>query len=288
MQIMHFTPPQIAKYFTVNESTIKRWIHSGKLPAGKTLGGHYRVSKTQMSSFLSKYSEHVSSSYVLKRLLEQKEKIDQNCVEYYQNLFKNEPDKALGILRLLYIKGHSIAKIFDEVIIPTLKKMGTEWRDKNLEINMEHRMSLQISQHISELGNFIQEIKKKKKSVAILSCTPRNNHVLPLLMGDVVFKKYGLEREVLGINISLDELKKAINRNKDIKLIYISNTYSRVDNREYLRKLITLAKKHKIKLVLSGQGWSKAELSIADKNSIKHFLSLTEFEDHLTTLLYKK
>ena len=288
MQIMHFTPPQIDKYFTVNESTIKRWIHSGKLPADKTLGGHYRVSKTQMSSFLSKYSEHVSSSYVLKRLLEQKENTNRGWVEYYQNLFKNEADKASIVLSLLYMQGHSIAKIFDEIIIATLKHMGTEWREKNLEINMEHRMSLQVSQHISELGNFLKEIKKKKKPVAILSCTPGNNHVLPLLMGDVVLKKYGFKREVLGINISLDELKKAIKRNKDSKFICISNTYSRVDNKDYLKKLISLSKEHKINLVLSGLGWSRAEFSIADKNLVKHFSSLVEFEDYLITLLYKK
>ncbi len=288
MQIMHFTPPQIARYFTVNESTIKRWIHSGKLPAGKTPGGHYRVSKTQMSSFISKYREHVSSSYVLKRLLEQKENTNQDWAEYYQNLFKNEADKAFSVLSLLYMQGHSIAKIFDEIIIPTLKHMGTEWREKILEINMEHRMSLQISQHIIGLGNFLQEIKKKKSPIAILSCTPGNNHLLPLLMGDVVLKKYGFKREILGINISLEELKKAIKRSKDIKLVCISNTYSRVDNKDYLKKLITLLNRHKISLVLSGQGWSKAELSFADKNSIKHILSLAEFEDYLITLLYKK
>lgn len=287
MQIMHFTPPQIAKYFTVNESTIKRWIHSGKLPAGRTLGGHYRVSKTQMNSFLSKYSEHVSSSYVLKRLLEQKQNTNQGWIEYYQNLYKNDAEKALSILRLFYIQGHSIVKIFDEIIIPTLKFMGTEWRDGKLEINMEHRMSFQVSQHISELGNFIQETKKKNFPKAILSCTPGNNHFLPILMGDVVLKKHGFKREVLGINISLDELKKAINRNEDTKLICISNTYSKVDNKGYLKKIITLSKKHRINLVLSGQGWSKAELDIADKNSVKHILSLVDFEDYLITLLYK-
>jgi methanogenic corrinoid protein MtbC1 len=234
-----------------------------------------------MNSFLSKYSEHVSSSYVLKRLLEQKQNKNQSRVEYYQNLFQNEADKAFSVLSLLYMQGHSLSRLFDQIIVPTLEHIGVEWRDGKLEINMEHRMSFQISQHISEIGNFLQETKKKKQPVAILSCTPGNNHFLPILMGDVILKKHGFKREVLGINISLDELKKALNRNKDTKLICISNTYSRVDNRDYLRKLITLSKKNKINLILSGQGWSRAELDIADKNKVAHILSLVDFEDYI-------
>ncbi len=278
---MHFTPPQIAKYFTVHESTIKRWIQSGKLPADQTVGGHYRVSKTQMNGFLSKYHEHVSSSYVLKRLLEQKQHTTERWREYYQHLHNNDNIKAIGMLRLLYIQGYSLGEIFDTILNPTLEHIGREWQRDRLEIHMEHRMSFQVSQHLSELGNFIQETKKLKSREVVLACAPGNNHILPMFMGDIIFKKYGFKREVLGINISLKELQKVIQKDKHIKLLFISNTYSALDNMTYLKKLITLTKKRKINLILSGRGWSRAELAIADKNSVKRILSLVEFENYV-------
>jgi excisionase family DNA binding protein len=284
MQIMHFTPPQIAKYFAVNESTIKRWILSGKLQADSTPGGHYRVSKEQMNEFLSSHKKY-TSSYVLNRLLKQKETEKLNWKEYYDSIYKNNTYKAISILRTLYLSGQSLAQIFDQVIIPSLGHIGVEWMEGRLEINMEHRMSFVVSQHIGVLADFIPENKKKKLPEAILACVPGNTHILPMFMGDAILKQYNFKREVLGINISIDELERAIKRKKDTKLVCISKTYSPIDSQVYLKKLLHLSKEKKFKLVFSGQGWTRAELAILKKNLAQQVTTLIGFENYLKTLI---
>lgn len=37
------TPGQVAKRLQVDDSTVRRWIHEGRLRAHKTLGGHWRI-----------------------------------------------------------------------------------------------------------------------------------------------------------------------------------------------------------------------------------------------------
>ncbi len=285
MQIMHFTPPQIAKYFTVNESTIKRWILSGKLKADSTPGGHYRVSQIQMSKFLSNYVEHAPSSYVLSRLLKQKETEKLDWKEYYESIHKNNTNKAVGILRNLYLSGQSLAHIFDKVVVPTLRNIGTEWMDGRLEVSMEHRMSFMVSQHISILADFIPDNKKKNLPEVILACVTGNTHILPMFMGDAILRQYNFKREVLGINISINELEKTINRNKNTKLVCISKTYSPVDSQVYLKKLIRMSKDKKFELVLSGEGWTRAELSIIKKHLLKQINTLVGFEEYLKNLV---
>jgi excisionase family DNA binding protein len=46
----------IAKHCGVSNTTVLRWINSGQLPAFKLPGGHFRVERSDFSSFLSKYN----------------------------------------------------------------------------------------------------------------------------------------------------------------------------------------------------------------------------------------
>jgi excisionase family DNA binding protein len=282
---MHFTPPQIAKYFDVNESTIKRWILSGKLKADETPGGHYRVSKEQMQGFLAKHDKYASSSYVLSRLLKQKKNENLDWRVYYDSLYTNNLKKSISILRVLYLSGHSLANIFDKIIIPTLKNIGIEWTQGRLEINMEHRMSFLVAQHLSILADFSPELSKKNFPGAILACVPGNTHILPMFMGDALLRQYNFKREVLGINIAAEEIEKALSRSNNIKLVCIAKTYSPVDSKEYLKKIISLAKEHKIFLVITGLGWNAKELAIAKKEKIILITSLVDFENYLKTLV---
>ena len=46
----------IAKRCGVSNTTVLRWISTGRLPAFRLPGGHYRVSSQDFSDFLARYS----------------------------------------------------------------------------------------------------------------------------------------------------------------------------------------------------------------------------------------
>lgn len=50
-----YTTGEIAGFCHVTINAVKKWIASGKLPAFRTPGGHYRVNKDNFMSFLEKY-----------------------------------------------------------------------------------------------------------------------------------------------------------------------------------------------------------------------------------------
>lgn len=45
----------IAKHCGVSNTTVLRWIGAGRLPAFRLPGGHYRIGREDLSSFLSEY-----------------------------------------------------------------------------------------------------------------------------------------------------------------------------------------------------------------------------------------
>ncbi len=49
------TVGKIGDYCQVNRATVRRWIKSGKLPAIRLPGGHYRVSTADFRNFLKRY-----------------------------------------------------------------------------------------------------------------------------------------------------------------------------------------------------------------------------------------
>jgi len=46
----------IAKRCGVSNTTVLRWIGTGRLPAFRLPGGHYRIESNDFSEFLTKYS----------------------------------------------------------------------------------------------------------------------------------------------------------------------------------------------------------------------------------------
>ena len=52
---VYFSSNDLAKIFSVNESTIKRWADSGKLRCLRTVGNHRRFPLELVSEFVARY-----------------------------------------------------------------------------------------------------------------------------------------------------------------------------------------------------------------------------------------
>jgi excisionase family DNA binding protein len=46
------TPSEVAALFRVNPKTVTRWARSGKITAIRTLGGHRRFRRSEVTAFL--------------------------------------------------------------------------------------------------------------------------------------------------------------------------------------------------------------------------------------------
>ncbi len=278
MQIVHFTPPQLADIFEVNESTIKRWIWNGQLEADKTIGGHYRISRDQLNAFLKRYPQISKNSYIIRKYSKEKIKKIENWEEYYKLVLINKHEEAFRLLQSVYISGNDITTIIDDYFVPVLWKIGYEYSKGDISIYEEHRMSFRINEHLSRLEQFInKKIINNKK--AILLCAKGENHMIPLQMLNLVLGKNNWDTHVLGINISYEELEKAV---KEIhpNMICITKSYTEDNPAEYLKRIKKLSKTKNIVIALGGSGWNIKIKENKDKN-LNWFESMHDFENFI-------
>jgi excisionase family DNA binding protein len=278
MQIMHFTPPQLSSIFQVNETTIKRWIWSGKLKANSTIGGHYRVSKDQLDNFFKTYPQVAKNSYIIRKYNKEKNKKIEEWEEYYQLILINKHEEAFRLLQSVYISGNDITVIIDNYFVPVLWKIGFEYNKGNISIYEEHRMSFRINEHLSRFEQFVNK-KIKKGSKVILLCAKGENHMIPLQMLNLVLSKNSWDTHVLGINISYEELEKAVIKIKP-NMICITKSYTEDNPKKYLENTIKLAKRNKILIALGGSGWDK-KIKENKQKYITWFGSMGDFEKYL-------
>ncbi len=288
MQNVHFTPPQLAPMFGVNVSTIKRWVDKGYLDAEVTAGGHRRITRDQLATFIKKYPKY-SNAYTLKRLQEQKHDIrDEMWEEYYRLLETNDMRQAERYIDKLYIQNFPIKDIINRVIMPALRHMGEQYHAKELSIYEEHRMSFLIRMHVIRLDGYVPLSKNKKTRSVILACAPGEFNELPLQIIALLFKLHGWRPHVLGINISLAEMKKAIDRIKPA-MVVPTKTYTNKPSTKYFNALTAYCAKRNICIGLGGPMWKeflkKQPKDCWSRNDCVHyFRGTSDFEEFLAKL----
>lgn len=255
MQNVHFSPPQIAPLFGVNVSTIKRWVDKGYLKADVTAGGHRRITAAQLDKFTQSYPSIAGSSYTINRLLHLKHTASERLrADYDSYIFSNQNDKALRCLEQLLVSKYPLVDILEQIISPTLRKIGSLWQKKIIEIYDEHRMSFMIRNHLLSLNAYPHySMARKKTRKAILACAPQEHHELPLHMISALLKQNGWEPVVLGINVPVTQIHRAVKKINP-KLICISKVYSH-EVRRYTQQLSRLSVVLRLPIILGGQGW---------------------------------
>ncbi|MGB0757050.1 MAG: helix-turn-helix domain-containing protein [Patescibacteria group bacterium] len=257
MQNVHFTPPQLASLFKVNVSTIKRWVDRGMLESIKTPGGHRRITQEQLNAFIKKYPKYDSQSYILQKLSTNRKNQNIQWKEYFVYLRNDLPDEALKVIEQSFLLGTDLPTILDELITPTLQEIGREWQNGKLSIYEEHRMSFVMRQHLHSLDRYIPKQKKIKKKRALLACAPHDHHEIPLLMVGLILKTKGYDTCVLGINVPLNEIKKA-QKSCNAEYIAISKTYSQDTGATFYTRLDNYCKKTNTRFIVGGSGWGES------------------------------
>ncbi|MFA5051447.1 MAG: cobalamin-dependent protein [Patescibacteria group bacterium] len=255
MQNVHLSPPELAPLFGVNVSTIKRWVDKGFIQSVKTSGGHRRISREQLAAFVQRYPKYVHNSYVLSRLLKNKQTRLKDWQKYYRHLHQNEVRQAEQQVQQLYLANVPMVTILDEVIAPALRHIGDEWFSGRVSVFEEHRMSFIVRVQLLKLDQLVPDRTTNKSPHAILACAAGDHHELPLLMVGLVLKRNGWRTTNLGINITAPEMDKACRLLRP-QLICLTKTYSQgQDASKYLAHLKPMIKKIKAHLIIGGGGW---------------------------------
>ena len=197
--IKYINSYQAAEIMNVNVSTIKRWTDAKKLDCTQTAGGHRKFTLFNINEFLkkseNKYQINIykTSDSLNEILCNHIENLDFNQLKIYflDILLKGETNRITSILEALYLKSIPLHEIYDNLVNPTLNKIGISWYNGEISIASEHLASNTLNKAINNLNNLIVNDKNESPLIVLLFGVKDNNHSLPLQMADQIFLSYG-------------------------------------------------------------------------------------------------
>ena len=253
------SPKEFAQAIGVSESSIKRWVDSGTIPASKTAGGHRRIAMAEAVRFLRESNTPLlhpdifglSDVSSLGGDLAIGDEVGETLFEFLQG---GEAEQARGLIQSLYLNGRSVAQIIDGPMQAAMERLGKIWfeKEENLGVFQEHRATDIAIQALTRLRLLIPS--QEGSPVAVGGAPSGDPYLLPSLAAAVVLESRGLNAVNLGPETPLESLQLAA-ESMNASLLWLSVTS--IEDRDALQvqlaELVRSLEDRGLPLVIGGQ-----------------------------------
>lgn len=234
-----FSPKQFAAAIDVSESSVKRWVDSGRLAASKTAGGHRRISFADAIQFIRDTKFHVVRPDVLELPAQMS---DTNAPGdagdlLYRALDAGDSAVAQSVVYNAFVEGESAASIFDGMIRDAMRRIGEKWQHQTDGIFVEHRATDICIHTLNRLRSMLPE-PMPGAPVAVGGARPGDPYMIPSLMAAITLADQGFEVVNLGPNTPVDVMLQAVARHQPA-IVWVS-VAAEVDSRTLVRELSQL------------------------------------------------
>ena len=257
------SPKEFAQAIGVSESSIKRWVDSGTIPASKTAGGHRRIAMGEAVRFLRETNTPLlhpdifglADVSALGGELPIGDEVGETFFEFLQS---GKAEQARGLVQSLYLNGRSVAQIIDGPVQVAMERLGKIWfeGEENLGVFQEHRATEIAIQALTRLRLLIPN--QQGSPVAVGGAPSGDPYLLPSLAAAAVLESRGLNAVNLGPETPLESLQLAA-ESMDASLLWLSVTS--IEDRDALQAqlivLVEALEDRGLPLVIGGQ---KADL----------------------------
>lgn len=199
------SPAQLSRALGLGESTVKRWVDQGRIPAEKTPGGHRRIRMSDAVALLRRGDGKTVDPAELGFLAD-----SEATPETLSRLLCSEsPERAEALLEGLYGSGVGAAELADRWIAPAMAKVGHGWASGSLPVTGEHRATSAMLRALHALlrAGPAPAPDAPRAFVAGLS---RDPYLLAPLCAQLVLGEAGLAATNFGPDTPPDGLEEAI------------------------------------------------------------------------------
>lgn len=180
----------------VHYQTAYRWVRTGKLPA-ELVDGRYRVSSADISDMAVRRSTpQAPPPPSVNRLSRASERM-------HGALVSGDEATVRNIASGLVDEGASVVDVIQQVLVPPLVRIGSDWHDGKLTIWVEHRASAIIERL---LGGIVPNPRGRRRGTVMVAAVTGDLHSLPSSMAAVALRDDNWWVEHLGANMPPDEL----------------------------------------------------------------------------------
>jgi len=253
------SPKEFAQAIGVSESSIKRWVDSGTIPASKTAGGHRRIAMSEAVRFLRETKTPLLHPDILGLQdvsalggdLPIGEDRGDTLFDFLQG---GKAEHARGLIQSLYLNGRSIAQIIDGPVQTAMARLGELWFEgqETVGVFKEHRATDIAIQALTRLRLLIPS--REGSPVAVGGAPSGDPYLLPSLAAAAVLESRGLNAVNLGPETPLESLQLAA-ESMDASLVWLSVT-SIEDRKKLQGQLVELVERigdKGLPLVIGGQ-----------------------------------
>ncbi len=180
----------------VHYQTAYRWVRTGKLPA-QLVDGRYQVTHDDVRAMSSRRAAPQAppppSASRTSRAAER----------MHGALVSGDEASVRSIATGLIDEGASVVDVIQQVLVPPLVRIGSDWHDGNLTIWVEHRASAIVERL---LGGIAPNPRGRRRGTVMVAAVTGDLHSLPTSMAAVALRADNWWVEHLGANMPPDEL----------------------------------------------------------------------------------
>ncbi|MFO0842748.1 MAG: excisionase family DNA-binding protein [Gemmataceae bacterium] len=137
----YVSPQQVARALGVSETTVKRWVDEGKLPASRTEGGHRKILARDVMEYVARRNwPHVNLSQLVgETAAVSPVDVPALAGRFHEALLAEDAERAREMVLRAHQSGLSAAHLADEVVSPVMAQVGHGWAGGQLDVYEEHR-----------------------------------------------------------------------------------------------------------------------------------------------------
>lgn len=254
-----FSPKEVATAIGVSESSLKRWVDKGLIPAEKTGGGHRRLTLDSVLKFLRDQGRSLNDPQAIGLPAESGKRqpsSDSDQQEFLRFLVSGDEASARRIVMDAFLNGYTAARIFDSIIVPGFTEIGNLWHCGSLEVYQERRACEICSRVVHELRRAVGN-GPVDGPLAIGGTLDGDPYTVASSMSEVVLRECGWRATSLGNMLPFNTLMKAVELDRP-RLLWLSVTSIRSPEQfvANFNVLFDTATTHGCVLVVGGQALS--------------------------------
>lgn len=194
-----FSTREMGRFCGVNESTIKRWADSGRLPCLKTPGGHRRFRIRDALAFLNEYGFEglgLEGKTTLPETLDShsaqllRGNWDDRAARYLELSLTGPSPAVARFLFQLVTAGCTLVEICDRVVTPALASLGERWLTGSVSILDEHMVSASTIHGLERLRQTLPHLESNGL-VALCSPMEGEHHEIGTRMAALLLDQLG-------------------------------------------------------------------------------------------------
>jgi methanogenic corrinoid protein MtbC1 len=248
----------LAKHLGIAQTTIANYEQQARFPNEERLSEiaeffsvslDYLLGRTDVSvdpSSLASFSSLISPNA---------SSLSPVAADYLSTLMSGRRDHAERLILNAVTSGESVSEIFQNILRPTLRVVGTMWEAGEIDIAQEHYFSEATGALMTRLEEYLM-VPDTCRGTVVLTVAGAESHVIGLRMVGAALREAGWALHYLGANVPARDLFGAVVRENARVLALSATMASHVDSVartiEYVRSRQKLNSYQPLSIIVGG------------------------------------